>query len=204
VSSTALDFSVERQRLLVTNFAWSGEAAAGRSPGRAKLRRLDPAGGKGVFQMKRLSGVTAALVFGVLALAGTAGATKPFMERVVIGPDTLSDTCSFPVLIQPTAPDVQNFFIFSNGEIHGSGPFVGTATNLDTDKTVKINLSGSFSVVEHSDGTTTITSNGFVLSTLFGTIFSGHGVLVLDASGNVISRTFNGRERDLCAELAGP
>jgi hypothetical protein len=155
--------------------------------------------------MKRLTGVTAALALGVLVLAGTAGATKPFMERIVIGPDTLSDTCSFPVLIQPTAPDVQNnFFIFSDGEIFGSGPFVGTATNLDTAKTVKINLSGSFSVVEHSDGTTTITSNGFVLSSLFGTIFSGHGVLELDASGNVTSRTFNGTERDLCAELAGP
>jgi hypothetical protein len=153
--------------------------------------------------MKRLSGVTAALILGVFVLAGTAGATKPFVERVVLGPDTLN-ACSFPVLIQPTAPDVQNFFIFSNGEIHGSGPFVGTATNLDTGKTVKINLSGSFSVVENSDGTTTITSNGFVLSSLFGTIFSGHGVIVLDASGNVISRTSNGTERDLCAELADP
>jgi hypothetical protein len=152
--------------------------------------------------MKRLSGVTAALILGVFVLAGTAGATKPFMERVVIGPDTLSDTCSFPVLVEPTAPDVQNFFVFGDGEIFGAGPFVGTATNLDTGKTVKINLSGSFSVVENSDGTTTITSNGFVLSSLFGTIFSGHGVIVLDASGNVISRTFNGTERDLCAELA--
>jgi hypothetical protein len=158
--------------------------------------------------MKRLSGVTAALVFGVLALAlaGTAGATKPFMERQVKGPFTLAagETCSFAVLIQPTAPDVLNFFVFSDGEIFGAGPFVGTATNLDTGKTVKINTSGSFSVVENSGGTTTITSNGFVLSTLFGTIFSGHGVLVLDASGNVISRTFNGTERDLCAELADP
>jgi hypothetical protein len=153
--------------------------------------------------MKRLSGVTPALILGVFVLAGTAGATKPFMERVVLGPDTLN-ACGFPVLIQPTAPDVQNFFIFSDGEIFGSGPFVGTATNLDTGKTVKINLSGSFSVVEHSDGTTTITSNGFVLSSLFGTIFSGHGVLELDASGNVTSRTFNGTERDLCAQLADP
>jgi hypothetical protein len=91
-----------------------------------------------------------------------------------------------------------------DGEIFGAGPFVGTATNLDTSKTVKINLSGSFSVVEHSDGTTTITSNGFVLSTLFGTIFSGHGVIQLDANGDVTSRTFDGREEDLCAELAGP
>jgi hypothetical protein len=154
--------------------------------------------------MKRLSAVTAALILGVLALAGTAGATKPFMVREVQGPLTLSDTCSFPVLLQPTAPDVSNFFIFSDGEIMGSGPFVGTATNLDTDKTVNINEGGSFSVVENSDGTVTITSNGFVLSSLFGTLFSGHSVIVLDASGNVISRTFNGTERDLCAELADP
>jgi hypothetical protein len=154
--------------------------------------------------MKHLAAVIAAASFGALVLAGTAGATQPFHVRSFEGPDTLSDTCSFPVLIEPTAPDVQNFFIFSDGEIFGAGPFVGTATNLDTGKTVKINTSGSFSVVENSDGTTTITSNGFVLSTLFGTIFSGHGVLVLDASGNVISRTFNGTERDLCAELADP
>lgn len=153
--------------------------------------------------MKRLAGVIAALVLAVLSLAGTASASQPYKERVVQGPDTLA-ACSFPVLLQPTAPNVLNFLIFSDGEVFGAGPFVGTATNLDTTKTVKINLSGSFSVVEHSDGTTTITSNGFVLSSLFGTIFSGHGVLELDASGNVTSRTFNGTERDLCAELADP
>jgi hypothetical protein len=153
--------------------------------------------------MKRLSVVIASLTLGVLALAGTAGATKPFMQRLPQGPFPL-DVCSFPVLIQPTGPDVMNFFVFSDGEIFGTTPFVGTATNLDTGKTVKINLSGSFSVVQHSDGTVTITSNGFVLSSLFGTIFSGHGVLQVDANGNVTSRTFNGREEDLCAELAGP
>jgi hypothetical protein len=154
--------------------------------------------------MKRLSGVAAALILGVLALAGTAGATKPFMERVVQGPVTLTDTCSFPVLIQPTAPDVLNFFVFSDGEIFGAGPFVGTATNLETGKTVKINLSGSFSVVQNSDGTTTITSNGSVLSTLFGLIVHGHAVIQLDANGNVISSTTSGTQEDLCAELADP
>ena len=153
--------------------------------------------------MKRLSGVTAALILGVLALAGTAGATKPFMERVVQGPFTL-DACSFPVLIQPTAPDIQNLFIFSDGEIVGSGPFVGTATNLDTGKTVKINLSGSFSFVQHSDGAVTVTSRGSVLSSLFGVITHGHTIIHLDANGDVTSRTINGRQEDLCAELAGP
>jgi hypothetical protein len=153
--------------------------------------------------MKRLVGVIAAFSFGALVLAGTAGATKPYMERQVQGPFTL-DACSFPVLIQPTAPDVLNFFVFSDGEMFGAGPFVGTATNLDTGKTIKINVSGSFSVVQHSDGTTTITSNGSVLSSLFGTIFTGHGVIELDANGDVTSRTFNGTEEDLCAELADP
>jgi hypothetical protein len=154
--------------------------------------------------MKRLSGVTAALILGVLVLAGTAGATKPFMERQVQGPFTLDETCSFPVLFQPTGPAFTNFFVFSDGEIFGSGPFVGTATNLDTGKTVNINEGGSFSVVEQSDGTVTVTSNGFVISSLFGTIFSGHSVIVFDANGEVTSRTFNGNTRDLCAELADP
>jgi hypothetical protein len=154
--------------------------------------------------MKHLAGLIAALTLGALVLAGTAGATKPFMERQVQGPFTLEGTCSFPVLFQPTGPSFTNFFVFSDGEIMGSGPFVGTATNLDTAKTVTINEGGGFSVVEHSDGSVTVTSHGFVISSLFGTIFSGHSIIVLDANGNVISRTFNGREEDLCAELAGP
>ncbi len=156
--------------------------------------------------MKRLAGVTAALVLSVLALAGTADATQPYMERDVQGPVTFAagELCSFPVLIQPTAPDVLNFFVFSDGEILGAGPEVATATNLDTGKTVKINLSDSFSLVQHSDGTITVTSNGSVLSTMFVTIFYGHGVIQLDANGNVTSRTFDGTEEDLCAELAGP
>jgi hypothetical protein len=154
--------------------------------------------------MKHLAAVIAAVSFGALVLAGTAGATKPFMVREVQGPMTLSDTCSFPVLLQPTTPHVSNLFIFSDGEVMGSGPFVGTATNLDTQKTVKINEGGSFSVVQHSDGSVTVTSNGFVLSSMFGTLFSGHGVIELDANGSVTSRRFNGTERDLCTELAGP
>jgi hypothetical protein len=153
--------------------------------------------------MKRLSYLGATLTLAVLAFSGTAGAAEPFRVRVVQGPDTLT-ACSFPVLLQPTRPSVSNFFVFSDGEIFGSGPFVGTASNLDTGKTVKINMGGSFSVVQDNDGTTTVTSNGFVISSLSGTIFSGHSVIRLDADGQVISRTFDGRTEDLCAELAGP
>jgi hypothetical protein len=159
--------------------------------------------------MKRLAGLIAVLTLGALVFAGPAGATQPFMQRMPQGPDMLVNpvtgepTCGFPVLFQPTGPAFTNFFVFSDGEIFGSGPSVGTATNLDSGKTIKLNLGGSFSVVENSDGSTTVISNGFVISSLFGTIFNGHTILEIDANGNVTSRTFNGMGQDLCAELAG-
>jgi hypothetical protein len=146
---------------------------------------------------------------GALVFAGKAAATQPFMERQVqvadllVNPFTGAPTCGFRVLVQPTAPDVSNFFVFSDGEIMARGPFVGTAINLDTEKTVKINLSGGFSFVQHSDGSVTVTSYGHVLSSLASIIFFGHTVLEIDANGNVTSRTFNGMGEDLCAELAG-
>ena len=75
------------------------------------------------------------------AISTRAVAASPSPGRVrKQGPLTLEGTCSFPVLLQPTAPDVMNFLVFSDGEIFGSGPSVGTATNLDTGKTVKINM----------------------------------------------------------------
>lgn len=155
--------------------------------------------------MNRLSVVIAAVTFGVLVLAGTAGATQPYKERQVQGPFTLAagEACSFSVLVQPTAPDISNSFVFSDGKIMGVGEFVGTATNLDTGKTVKINVSGGFSLVQDSDGSVTITAHGSVLSTLFGLIFRGRSVIQLDANGDVTSRTIDGTQEDLCAELAG-
>jgi hypothetical protein len=63
---------------------------------------------------------------------------------------------------------------------------------------------GSFSVVQHSDNTVTITSHGSVLSTRFGVIVHGRTVIQLDANGDVTSSTTNGTQEDLCAELAGP
>ena len=156
--------------------------------------------------MKRLVGLFAVLTLGALVFAGPTGAAQPFMQRFPQGSLTFAagETCSFAVLVQPTAPDVQNLIFFSDGEVIGPESYVGTATNLDTGKTVEINLSGSFSFVQHSDGSVTVISYGHVLSTMFGTIFFGHTVLEIDANGNVTSRTVNGMARDLCAELAGP
>ena len=51
------------------------------------------------------AGVIAVSTLGALVLAGMAGATKPLMVREEQGPFTL-DAGSFPVLFQPTAPDI--------------------------------------------------------------------------------------------------
>jgi hypothetical protein len=58
--------------------------------------------------MKQLSLVIAVLTLAALALAGTVAAAKPFVERTALGPVTYGagELCSFPVLLEPTAPDV--------------------------------------------------------------------------------------------------
>jgi hypothetical protein len=156
--------------------------------------------------MKRLSGVIAALTFGALGLVGAAGATKPYMERQAFGPVTFAagEMCSFPVLIQPTAPDVLNVIIFSNDKFFSSGPVVATATNLDSGKSIKINISGTVSFVPHKDGSATLTFNGPTLSVSEGVISYGRLVLQFDATGNLTSSSLVGKQTDLCAELAGP
>jgi hypothetical protein len=80
------------------------------------------------------------MTLGARVLAGVAGATKPYMERQAFGPVTFAagEMCSFPVLIQPTAPDMLNVIILSNDEFFSSGSGVATATNLDSGTSIKI------------------------------------------------------------------
>lgn len=108
------------------------------------------------------------------------------------------------MLIQPTTPDVGSLFVFSEGKLLVNGPFVGTPTNLDTRKTIKVNLSGSHSIVEDSDGTLTITADGTVLSSPFGVISYGRVVLVLDANGRSDLEDGPRDSGGLLRELAGP
>jgi hypothetical protein len=155
--------------------------------------------------MKRLQWVYAAVALGALGLAGTASATKPYKERQAVGPLTFAagEACSFPVLIQPTAHDVVNVFVFSDGEFFASGPQVATATNLESGKSVKVNISGTLSFVPHGDGSATLTFTGHTLLE-GGVLVNGRLVYQFDANGNLTSSSTVGKQTDLCAKLAGP
>src|SRR5437588_12615012 len=124
------------------------------------------------------------------------------METDTVGPFTFN-SCGFPVGIQPAPNDFVHLFVFTDGEVFVAGPVVVTATNLDSQKSVRINISGTFSYVPKADGSTTITFNGPTLFTEVGVIVDGRVVFHLDANGNVISRTIVGMQENLCAELAG-
>jgi hypothetical protein len=151
--------------------------------------------------MRHLFGVMCGLTLGVLMLAGTAGAAMPYKERDAVAPVTLTEACSFPVLLQPSAPDVLNVFSFSSGELFASGPEVSTATNLDSGKSVRINISGTFSLVPHSDGSATLTFTGPTLLE-GGVINHGRSVFQFDPAGNLASSSVIGTQTDLCAELS--
>jgi Tol biopolymer transport system component len=134
-------------------------------------------------------------------VTGTARAAIPYKERDSVAPVTLTGACGFPVLLQPTAPDVLNILIFSDGELFSSGPEVSTATNLDSGKSVKINISGTFSLEPHNDGSATLTFTGPTLLE-GGVINDGRSVFQFDANGNLTFSSVVGRRTNLCAELS--
>ena len=180
----------------------SGFPIGGRQRGMS--RRHGVVRWEGEFLMKRLSVVVCVLIFTALVPAGAASAAaQPFKERVSTTPVTLNDACSFPVLLEPAAPDVINTFVFNNGKFFVTGPQVLTATNLDSGKSVMINISGTLSFVSKGGLSGTLTLTGPTLLE-GGVINAGKSVFEFDASGVLVSSSVVGRQTDLCAELSGP
>ena len=105
------------------------------------------------------------------------------------------------MLLQPTAPDVLNTFVFSDGTFVVTGPQVVTATNLDSGKSVRVNISGKLSFVSTGDLSGTLTFTGPTLLE-GGVINRGRSVFRFDAGGNLVSSSVVGRQTDLCAELS--
>lgn len=178
-----------------------GFPIGGRQRGHVEASRCSAVGGG--FLMKRLLVVVCVLIFTALVPAGAANAAQPFKERVSTTPVTLNDACSFPVLLEPAAPDVINTFVFNNGKFFVTGPQVLTATNLDSGKSVRINISGTLSFVSKGGLSGTLTLTGPTLLE-GGVINAGRSVFKFDASGVLVSSSVVGRQTDLCAELSGP
>jgi hypothetical protein len=157
--------------------------------------------------MLRVLALVASLA-AALAFASAASADKPVKEPSP-SPDVSGSFCDdFDVLVHPIA-DKGEAITFPSGATIITGQLMVELTNLETDETVAVNISGP--VFISADGNTAILSGRSLLlgeagdlgpgspATLL--ITSGPTVLTVDSEGNV-SYTTSGHTIDMCEVLA--
>jgi hypothetical protein len=156
----------------------------------------------------------AAFTVFLLMLALPAVATAPiFVENPFVAFTVASgpEACSFPVYLapEPGRPNSGKVIIFADGSTIGSGPVFVTATNVNTSKSINLNISGpgGFSVTNNSF-TNYGPTLGFefppnVLPANLPPFFFSHGHLVtqFDNLGNITSVTFTGTAQNVCELL---
>jgi hypothetical protein len=147
-----------------------------------------------------------------LAIAPAATAGQPTREVLPAAPDAVLDVCGFPVLDHEEGHIVLLSFTDDEGNlvrlINTNPGLRETLTNLDTGKTVVLNIEGPGVLDLNPDGSSSVTGTGPVLFyfdpfKLTPGLFyaTGRFVIARDANGN---RTFEivGTITDVCAELA--
>ncbi|HEX2292064.1 MAG TPA: hypothetical protein VHH55_02045 [Gaiellaceae bacterium] len=142
-----------------------------------------------------------------LALTAPAAADKPIIAPSPFGEFTGEFCDEFPVRIRDTT-NRGKAIIFSSGATVVTGTLKVEVTNLETGKTVSLNISGP--AMFSSDGTTLFGPGPWLLfgePGFFGPgspaiLETNHGRLVIDlVSGEIVHRV--GRRVDLCPLLAG-
>ena len=140
-------------------------------------------------------------------------ASQPVIERTTNGSvflDASRSSCGFPVLFAPTHQDLLQIFDFGNGRLLFTGALTVTATNLDSGKSLPLNLSGNSKLTFNSDGSVSFSNTGGTVyvppsspgfDTL--TLLQGRFTKSFDSQGNVVSTLLAGTTTDLCAVL-GP
>jgi hypothetical protein len=156
---------------------------------------------------------TAALLFAVCLAAlfpAVAAADKPVIEPTPPTEDfVIEGACEFDVLLH-TVADESKAIIFGERMIV-TGKIKVRLTNVETGKTLDLNISGPGTFTfDEEDGTTTIKGGGPWLVWLLETdeggpgifLTRGHLTLVGDAEFNVLAFEVRGHVTDLCAALA--
>ena len=156
--------------------------------------------------MPRKSLITAVVaVLGALALAPSAAADKPTIEPAPFGVFTGQYCEDFLVRVSETT-NRGTAKIFSDGSVIITGTLNVDVTNVETGKTISLNISGP--AMFSSDGTTLVGVGKWLFFGEAGflgrtgpTLETSDGRFVLElAGGTFVSRT--GHVRELCAELA--
>lgn len=133
-----------------------------------------------------------AMAFPTLALS-----QAPVRERVSIGSFVAEGSCAFPVSVEPSL-DKFTILTFGDGRQIVTGTYIATATNLDSGKSIDINLSGQ-SVFNPDTGV--FSTTGTTLLVDEDALLLVHGPIIFDAEGRTI---ISGAVTDVCAVLSGP
>jgi len=160
--------------------------------------------------VKRLIAILLGVVL-VLLLAPAASADKPVREFLPAGDFTLTGVCAFPVGIEVTT-NKEFITTFSDGRQLITGAFKVRVTNLDSDESLDLNISGPGVITENSDGSVTLEAHGPWMIWFFpgdlgpgspGRLFVNNGNFVetFSAAGLTIDKQ-TGSQQDICAALA--
>lgn len=165
--------------------------------------------------MKRFSRMMIPVVVTVLLIPGVSRADPPTREALPQSDITIEDSCSFDVDLHIVRND-EFITTFADGRQLITGALVVSLSNVDTGKTITLDISGPVFVIPHEDGSDTVTLSGrslvFFAAGALGPgtagaleLTSGPAVLEFDANGSMTSYTkASAAAVDLCPVLAGP
>jgi hypothetical protein len=165
--------------------------------------------------MKRIICQLSLVIGTVLLLPGVAAADQPTRQALPQADVTIKGSCSFDVALHIVRND-EFITTFGDGRQLITGSLVVSLTNVDTDKTITVNISGPVFVIPHEDGSLSQTLRGQSLIPVpAGALGPGSpGVLDLTsgpvvienaANGSIVSSTKTSAATvDLCPVLADP
>jgi hypothetical protein len=135
--------------------------------------------------------------------ASTALAAQPIREPLVIEDEDFNNLCRFPVRLEITA-NKEYVKFFSEGRVLVNGKLFARITNLDTGKSIDVNISGPANISPESERNM---GRGILL--LFPQDAGGPGLILnmgrLDVirgeDGFITNYTVRGTSVDVCAAL---
>jgi hypothetical protein len=156
---------------------------------------------------RRVLSVLALLAAIALMSVPVASADKPVIEPAPSADSSGGFCPDFDVLVHPVG-DKGKAITFSSGATIISGQLMVELTNLETGKTVAVNISGP--VFVSADGSTVTLSGRSLLfgeAGFFGPgplllLTSGPTVVPVDSDGNPLGYSTSGRTVDMCRVLA--
>jgi hypothetical protein len=139
------------------------------------------------------------IVLGITAMAfpSPAGADAPVREQIITGSFLLERSCAFPVSVVPSH-DKGRLLTFSDGRQLFTGSYLATATNVDSDRSISLNLSGQS---KFDPATGVFSTTGTTVLSDPGSLVLVHGPIIFDPQGRTI---ISSSVTDLCEVLSSP